>query len=495
MRGRASTARVVVVAGEHAGTIVDCLDGVAAACPPDAEVWVVDRGGGDGTADLAIRHCRVDRVVPITAHPQQVLELGGKQARRIVVLDAAVRPEPGWYDAAVGALDETAVVLGPDRSWTNMAVDLTKLRDVRLLAGDGPDATDELLRRARAAGVEGAVADDMRTAPACPAAPRPHLLPPTRPPVPGPRQPGLVTVVVCTRDRPLQLARCLRSLERVRDDDHEVLVVDNHATPTVDPGALPPGARLVHEPRRGLDVARNRGTVEAAGDVIAYIDDDCEADPHWLDALRAALADPDVGAVTGRVRPAHLTLPTERAFEAAFSFDRGPERRRFTPWDDRPWYPLWAGPVGTGCNMAFRWETLVDVGGFDELLDVGSSIGGGGDLDAFARLLDRGVLVEYAPDALVWHHHRRNQEALEEQFRGYGESVGALLMKAVLDRPGLRVTAVRYFGERLANGLRLERDARDGASVVTVPLARTFLRGQLRGPARYVRARAAARLP
>ena len=48
-------------------------------------------------------------------------------------------------------------------------------------------------------------------------------------------------------------------------------------------------ARYVREGRPGLDWARNRAIAEAAGEVIAFTDDDVEVDPGWIRALVGGL--------------------------------------------------------------------------------------------------------------------------------------------------------------------------------------------------------------
>ncbi len=478
-------ARVVVVSRDDADTIADCLDALREQLVPGVEVFVVDQASSDCSADVAIRHPAVDRVVPVAAGDLQlVLDAALVETPAVLLLGADQRPDAGWLEAALAELDRNGVVHGPDRSLRNLGIDLARLRVVRLLAGAAE--LDDVIHRAARAGVEAAEAPAMTTSRAAAVGPRLGPLPTTSP-AEGPRWCGTVSVILCTRDRPEQLRRCLVSLGALRDDDHELVVVDNHPTPTVDERLLPAGARLVHEPEPGLDAARNRGAAEVRGDVVAYIDDDCEADPHWITALRRAFADDAVGLVTGRVRPASLERPTHRSFESYFGFDRGLVGRRFTPWDDRPWYPLWTGLLGTGCNMAFRRTVLLDAGGFDERFDMGTRIGGGGDLDVYARLLRAGVVAEYAPDALVWHHHRDDQRALERQFRGYGQASGAYLAKVAVEQPGLRGQAVRCYVDRITRRLRVARDIRRGASIVPMRLLVTDLVGHLSGPYLYLR--------
>jgi glycosyltransferase involved in cell wall biosynthesis len=114
------------------------------------------------------------------------------------------------------------------------------------------------------------------------------------------------SVVGVTKDRPRELARLLASLARQTVRAGEVIVVDNGSGPEVAAAAaafrdaLP--LRMVAEPARGIPAARNRGIREARGDLVLFIDDDCEADPDWVERLvRPFARDPHIGAVGGEI--------------------------------------------------------------------------------------------------------------------------------------------------------------------------------------------------
>src|SRR5437764_1042338 len=93
----------------------------------------------------------------------------------------------------------------------------------------------------------------------------------------------LVTVVLCTHRRHDALRRCLESLRHLHDEHYEVIVIENTPQPELSAAEIQSlGARHVHEPLPGLDCARNRGIAEADGSIVAFIDDDCEADTEWL---------------------------------------------------------------------------------------------------------------------------------------------------------------------------------------------------------------------
>src|SRR5205085_10184984 len=105
---------------------------------------------------------------------------------------------------------------------------------------------------------------------------------------------------VCTYNGGRTLDQCLRSLLDLDYPDYEVIVVDDGSaddTPAI--LARFPGVRAVRQPNRGLSVARNVGLREATGEVVAYTDSDCFADPDWLAHLVYQLQQSGAAAVGG----------------------------------------------------------------------------------------------------------------------------------------------------------------------------------------------------
>ena len=246
-------------------------------------------------------------------------------------------------------------------------------------------------------------------------------------PTSGTSAPIPVTVVVCTRDRPDQLRECLASLAELADSVVEVLVVDNASAgpDTRSVAAEFPFTRYVREPRKGLDWARNRGLLEATTPIVAFTDDDVIVHPTWVDGLLRAFSDePSAVAVTGLVVPAELSTPAQVLFEAWSGFGRGYERRYFSAAVEHGEVAAarhaGVGRAGTGANMAFRRDVLLELGGFDTALDVGTPTGGGGDLEMFFRVIAAGHLLVYEPSAVVRHRHRPTVAAFLRQKRGDG---------------------------------------------------------------------------
>ena len=254
-------------------------------------------------------------------------------------------------------------------------------------------------------------------------------------PPPAPARLDL-TVAVCTRARTELLARCLDSVLALRAPDRPfaVLVVDNNppddATRELVAGL--DGVDYAREPLAGLDFARNRALAEATTDLVAFLDDDVEVDRGWLDGLAETIAEnPDAGMVTGLVLPAELETPAQRTFERRGGFRRGCYKLRYhgSRHPENPLYPVGAGLFGAGCNMVLRREHALSLGGFDEALDTGPPLPGGGDLDMFHRVVRSGAPLVYEPRLLVYHKHRREMAALRRQYWSWGEGLMAYVAK------------------------------------------------------------------
>ncbi len=260
----------------------------------------------------------------------------------------------------------------------------------------------------------------------------------------GPRL--TAAVVICTRDRPDELARCLASLPRQSLRPHEIIVVDNASrdgrTREV---ALAAGATYLREDRPGLDIARNTGALCATSEIVAYTDDDVLLHPRWLERLVAAFDDPAIAAVTGLVLPAELATEAQRHFETHWGFGQGYLRRDFEParFVNRgsSVFPAW--DIGAGASMAFRRAVFDEVGLFDERLDVGQA-GCSGDSEYWYRLLAHGHSCRYAPDAIAFHYHRRTIDGLASQIYSYMRGHTAALM-VQYERTGIAANRARAF--------------------------------------------------
>jgi GT2 family glycosyltransferase len=221
-----------------------------------------------------------------------------------------------------------------------------------------------------------------------------------------------ISVIVCSYNGARTLAECLESLGGLQYPDYEVIVVDDGSTDGTAEIARRFGVRLLRGPNRGLSAARNAGLGLATGEIVAYIDDDAYADPHWLTYLAATFTTTDHVGVGGPNVPPPGDGPVAHAVAAS---PGGPVHVLLS---DREAEHL------PGCNMAFRRSALAAIGGFDPRFRTA-----GDDVDVCWRLRDAGGTLGFSAAALVWHHRRNSVRAYWRQQAGYGRAEALLERK------------------------------------------------------------------
>ncbi|HEX4519096.1 MAG TPA: glycosyltransferase [Gaiellaceae bacterium] len=213
-----------------------------------------------------------------------------------------------------------------------------------------------------------------------------------------------VSVIVPTRDAPVHLERCLRSIfGRSTYPNFEVILVDN--------GTTDPAARRLFEshPVRVLPFAEpfnfsrvnNLGVAEATGEIAVFLNNDTEIrTPEWLEALVSLAELEDVGAVAplllypnGTVQHAGVVLGMRgtadhimRGFPATVDGHAGSLSCARE-----------VSAVTAAC-MAIRREAFLEVGGFDEHFGTHYQ-----DVDLCLRLGRSGLRNLFTPRAIVRH--------------------------------------------------------------------------------------------
>ncbi|HTQ28684.1 MAG TPA: glycosyltransferase [Puia sp.] len=240
-----------------------------------------------------------------------------------------------------------------------------------------------------------------------------------------------LSVIICTRNRPECLQRCIDSLMKGQDTMFELIVVDNtNGDERVRNLLLAyPAAKYVNETRTGLGIARNAGLRAASHNMIAFTDDDVEVHPGWISGLKTAFEHPLTMAVTGLVIPMELETRSQYLFERYWGFNRG-----YVPitFDHRFFLdhlsqgvPVW--DIGAGANMAFRREVFELSGAFDERLEAGAA-GCSGDTEYWYRVLAGGWNCCYLPQLVVYHQHRKTAKALRRQLYDYARGHACALL-------------------------------------------------------------------
>jgi glycosyltransferase involved in cell wall biosynthesis len=208
--------------------------------------------------------------------------------------------------------------------------------------------------------------------------------------------PPFVSVVVPVFNGEATIETCLRSLLAQDYESFEVIVVDNESTDGT--AAVLEGfadrATVLREARRGAAAARNRGIREARGDVVAFTDGDCVADPGWLRAVVAPLENEEVGIAGGRVLAARPCNRVEKFGEVIH--------------DQEMAICVYKPPYVVSSNWASRRSVLQDAGLFDDEFLRSQ------DVELAYRIVQLGYRLVYAPEAVVYH---RNQRTLAGLFR------------------------------------------------------------------------------
>ena len=214
-----------------------------------------------------------------------------------------------------------------------------------------------------------------------------------------------VSVVVCAYNAADTLSDCLNSLQALIYPNFEIIVVNDGSSDTTAAIAREqPNIRLIEVQNGGLSAARNAGLFAATGDLVAYTDADCRVDVDWLTYLVQPMLTSSAVGVGGP-----NVVPQDDPWIAQ-CVARAPGGPTHVMLDDRIAEHI------PGCNMAFRRQALLSVGGFNAVY-----LRAGDDVDICWRLQGRGLTIVFSPSALVWHHHRSSIKAYWRQQTGYGE--------------------------------------------------------------------------
>jgi len=204
-----------------------------------------------------------------------------------------------------------------------------------------------------------------------------------------------ITTIVCAYNEASYLSACLHSLLAQTRPPDELIVIDNassDATPEV--AHAIPGVRVVHEPVRGLVVARQTGLRTSSGSILTYIDADCRAPLRWLERIEQTFRADDVVAVTGPYR-FYDWDHSGRAIVRLYDLCVAPPTHLLVH------HALGIGAILYGGNFAVRRDALMRIGGFDHTIDFH------GEDTNLARRLTRAGRIAIRRGCWVWTSARR----------------------------------------------------------------------------------------
>lgn len=258
-----------------------------------------------------------------------------------------------------------------------------------------------------------------------------------------------VSVVIPSYNSLDTIEDCLRSiLAQNTSRTFEVIVVDSSSDDTHELIQKFPTVKLVKMAQKTLSgAARNIGVLEAGGDIICFIDSDCTTDPDWIENLCSLLVSSGCSAVGGAVDNACDDCAVSWAsYITEFS--------EFTP----------SGPSRerercVTCNLAVDKSALIELGGFDEKLELYT------DAEFCQQLTSNGKRLLFDPSIRVRHRLRTTlgSYANHEIKRGRGavalRRAGLLPGKSIVKFPPLGVAAapIMLFRHMFADFRRLSK--------------------------------------
>lgn len=212
---------------------------------------------------------------------------------------------------------------------------------------------------------------------------------------------ALVSVVIVTHNRSLELVECLGYLGKQKLKEFEVIVVDNGEE----------GEKIISKlsyfnlnlqyiklkNNYGPSVGRNIGTYYAKTNIVCFLDDDALAEPYWTEAHYKAYQNYQIAGLRGRVLPKRDLIYNDLQDH----YDLG--------------NLIQESYIELEGNCSFRKDILIEVGGFN------SDLFGAEGLELSYRIVNRFENKEkliYYPEAIIYHDFAVNLcDYLEKCFR------------------------------------------------------------------------------
>ncbi len=248
----------------------------------------------------------------------------------------------------------------------------------------------------------------------------------------------VVSVVLCVRDGAATVERQLAALAaQDLSEPWELVFVDNGSTDSTPEIASCwahrlPRMRVVNEPVRGINRARNAAVRASRAPLLVCCDADDAVSPGWLRAMVEGLGRFDI--VGGALDPDRIN---------------GPDAPRVACLQRAELPTVFDRPFVVGANLGFRRQVFDTVGGFDEVFTLGSD-----EVDFCLRAQYDGFSVGFVPAAIVGYHVQDTARGVMRQRFRYGRGHERLVAKhaalgRIRSRPAQRWKGVAVGAARL----------------------------------------------
>ena len=164
-----------------------------------------------------------------------------------------------------------------------------------------------------------------------------------------------VSIIIPAKNEGEHIARLIYSIDKLNYDREniEVILVDNGSTDDTASIASQLNVRVYNKLNTNVGGLRNYGVSKSHGEILAFVDADCEVKENWLNAAIALLHDEKIGAVGGQC-----------------------ESPQSGNWLEKTWAPYKASETIEVSHLAassfiIRRSMFQEIGGFDEELTAG----------------------------------------------------------------------------------------------------------------------------
>jgi glycosyltransferase involved in cell wall biosynthesis len=245
------------------------------------------------------------------------------------------------------------------------------------------------------------------------------------------------SIIIPTYNRPEQLKACLEAISGLNypHDRFEAIVVDDGSSASLEPLVASFRNRLdiklITQKNAGPASARNLGAMNAKGEYLAFIDDDCIASPNWLKILAGTLTENPARLVGGHT----INALTENTFSTS---SQTLVNYLYTYYNAR----LDRSRFFTSNNMALSATLFKKIGGFD----VTTLRATAEDRELCDRWLYHGYEMNYKPNAVVYHSHFLNFLSFLKQHFNYGR--GAFYfhkVRAKRRKEGIKIEPLPFY--------------------------------------------------